>query len=137
MGKQTPVALVVDDEPGVRQIVASMLRLYGFDILEAGSVQHALKVTSEHRGVIDLAVVNHVLQDGLGRQLADVLKEQRPEVQVLRYSGYPREELQRTGGIRDDSAFIQKPFRFDEFSAKVREVLGWLPERGSRPSGGK
>ena len=46
-----------------------------------------------------------------------------------RLSGYPHEELQRTGDIGPKAAFIQKPFRPDQFIAKVREALGWLPER--------
>ena len=129
MGERSPVTLIVDDEPSVSDVIRSTLQRHGFKVLEAVGVEDAVRVAAKYDGPIDLIVANHKLRDGVGREAIDRIKEQRPEVRVLRYSGYPHEELQRTGDIGPEAAFIQKPFRSDQFIAKVRDVLGWLPER--------
>ncbi len=89
MGERTPVTLIVDDEPSVRDVIRSTLQRHGFTILEAVGVEHAVRVAAEHDGPINLVVANHKLRDGVGREAIDRIKEQRPEVRVLRYSGYP------------------------------------------------
>ncbi len=133
--KQNPVALIVDDEPIVRRTIRSKLRLYGFDVIEAEGVREAERIAAEFDGTIDVVIANHELRDGIGKHAIDRIRQHRPDIRALRYSGYPLQELQRTGGINDDVAFIQKPFHVDQFMAKVGEALGWLPER-RRTAGG-
>ncbi len=129
MEQRSPVALVVDDDRGVKDAIRSMLRMYGFHVIEAEGIRDAERIVAGFEGTIDLVIANHELRDGIGKHAIETVRQLRPGIRVLRYSGYPLEELQRTGGINDGVPFIQKPFRVDQFIAKVREVLGWLPER--------
>lgn len=129
-------ALVVDDEPGVREVVAETLRRRGFTVLEARGVEESCRVSNEYDGPIELLVVNHLLVDGIGQHAVMKIAQARPDAKVLRYSGYPRQHLQDSGGIDADVAFLQKPFRATQLIEKVREVLGWLPERKRTAGGG-
>jgi CheY-like chemotaxis protein len=58
-----------------------------------------------------------------GRELAQVLKQERPETRVLFTSGYPD-----SGGMALDVAesrvpYLPKPYTPNELAQKVREVL--------------
>jgi DNA-binding NarL/FixJ family response regulator len=58
-----------------------------------------------------------------GRELADAVKELRPEVKVLFVSGYTDDVVIRRGGHDASSSFLQKPFSTDRLGQMVREVL--------------
>jgi two-component system cell cycle sensor histidine kinase/response regulator CckA len=47
----------------------------------------------------------------------------RPEIKVLYMSGYPDHPVFEQGGIKRDTAFLQKPFTPNLLTQKVREVL--------------
>jgi len=46
--------LVVDDEPGVRVIVARMLTLSGYSVVSAQSGEDAISIARDHAEAIDL-----------------------------------------------------------------------------------
>jgi FixJ family two-component response regulator len=58
-----------------------------------------------------------------GRQLADRLRERRPELKVLFVSGYTDYAIIRHGMLEPGIAFLQKPFTPESLTRKVREVL--------------
>ncbi len=58
-----------------------------------------------------------------GRELADLLKEKLPDLQVLFTSGYTDDAVVRHGVIELGTNFIQKPFTPDALAKKVRELL--------------
>jgi DNA-binding NarL/FixJ family response regulator len=58
-----------------------------------------------------------------GRQLAQQIRERRPEMRVLFVSGYTDDAIIRHGILEPGIAFMQKPFSPDALARKVREVL--------------
>jgi DNA-binding NtrC family response regulator len=58
-----------------------------------------------------------------GRQLADRLVENRPDMKVLYTSGYADEVIARQGSVEPGMEYLPKPFGAAQLSAKVREVL--------------
>jgi FixJ family two-component response regulator len=58
-----------------------------------------------------------------GRRLADLLREQRPDLPVLYMSGYSNGLLGTTNVLDHDIAFIEKPFARDDLLRKVHAVL--------------
>jgi FixJ family two-component response regulator len=58
-----------------------------------------------------------------GRQLAERLKERRPELKVLFVSGYTDDAIIRHGTLEPGIAFLQKPFSPESLARKVRGVL--------------
>ena len=79
--------LVVDDEPLVLDVVATMLEELGCDVETAHTGADALnRLGSEERIDILLADINMPGLDG--RKLAYRAKQMRPELNVLLLSGY-------------------------------------------------
>jgi len=74
-------------------------------------------------GQIDLLVTDVMLPGASGRELAERIRETRPELKVLYISGYTDDDAVRTGAIPPGSRFLQKPFTHDALVRHVREAL--------------
>ena len=55
--------------------------------------------------------------------MAEKLTAVRPDMKVLYMSGYPDHPVFSQGGVRRETAFLQKPFTPNVLTQKVREVL--------------
>ncbi len=115
--------LLVEDEPAVRELVATALGDRGYRILNAASADEALLLEREHTGPIDLLITDVVMHGVRGPELARQIRDRRPEVRVLFMSGYPDDALGKRGVLDSGTAFLQKPFRVRALGAKVAEVL--------------
>jgi two-component system, cell cycle sensor histidine kinase and response regulator CckA len=115
--------LLVEDEDAVRTIVRLSLETRGYTVLEAASGVEAVRYARTHAGPIDLLVSDVVMPEMGGRQLAEALRRDRPDVRVLFMSGYADDAVLRHGGIEATNAFIQKPFTPLGLARKVRELI--------------
>jgi CheY-like chemotaxis protein len=115
--------LLVEDEATVRELVLELLQREGYTVLVAGHGEEALAVAARHTGPIHLLVTDVVMPGMSGGALASRFLSERPGVRVLYISGYSDDAIVRAGVSHADSAFLQKPFSYDAFAAKVRELL--------------
>jgi CheY-like chemotaxis protein len=116
----TETILVVEDQPQVRQLACSILREFGYQILEASSGEEALCLAEAHVGPLHLILTDVIMPGMNGLELAARLKTIRP-TPTLFMSGYSdRTEATDDPGV----AYIQKPFTRDTLVRTVREVLG-------------
>jgi len=119
----TETILLVEDEPGVRQLVREMLLRLGYTILEAGSGAEALRLFEQHHGGIDLLLTDVIMPQMSGRDLAARLRAAQPTLKVLYMSGYTDDMLAHHGVLEPDVYLLPKPFAPDELGIKLREVL--------------
>jgi PAS domain S-box-containing protein len=119
----TETVLVVEDELGVRQLIANILRNQGYTVLEAGNTLEAVPVFEEHKGRIGLLVTDVIMPHGSGRELAAQFKSRQPDLKVLYISGYTENTIVHHGILEDDVEFLAKPFTFEGLLSKVRAVL--------------
>jgi DNA-binding NtrC family response regulator len=115
--------LVVDDEPGIRALVAKILRRERYIVLEAGSAEEATTVTLIHGAPIQLLLTDVMLPDRSGRQIAEQLHELTAGIRVIYISGFTDDESVRTGDFPPGSRFLQKPFTLGALVSTVREAL--------------
>jgi PAS domain S-box-containing protein len=107
------LALLVDDEDLVRMSTAHMLADLGYDVVEAGSAEQALRMVCD--GLFpDLLVTDHLMPGMTGAQLVRELKGQRPALRSLIVSGYAEAE-----GIDPDIPRLTKPFRSADLAASL------------------
>ena len=117
-------ALVVEDDPAVRDIVATMLRDLGYRALEADGLEGALTALGDAAGGVDL-VVSDVMMDGLaGPDLVARLREKVPGLKVLFMSGYSEDEAISELVERGDAVFVRKPFTRQILAKWLRRALG-------------
>jgi two-component system cell cycle sensor histidine kinase/response regulator CckA len=119
----TETILLVEDEPGIRELGQQVLQSCGFVVLSAGDGVEALAVADQHKGTIDVLVTDVVMPHLGGGQLAERLSERRPGVKVLYLSGYTDDAVVRHGVLAETAAFLHKPFTLAALTQKVREVL--------------
>ena len=115
--------LVVEDEDGVRRLIAQVLRMRGYYVLEAANAEEALCIFGARAAEIDLVLTDMVMPGKSGRELAEIVQQIRPETRLVFMSGYTDEVLLRTDALRPGMCFLQKPLRPDLLAACVREAL--------------
>ncbi len=121
LGSET--VLVVEDQAEVRAFAASVLESYGYRVLEAADGPQALALAALHAGPIHVLLTDVVLPGINGRQLADQLILQRPEIKVLYTSGYTQDVIAHRGVLDRDVAYLAKPYTPEGLAAKLRAVM--------------
>jgi CheY-like chemotaxis protein len=121
--------LLVEDEDSVRTLSRLVLESLGYTVLEARDGQEGVQIAQQHCGPIDLLVTDMVMPRMSGRQMAELLTQSRPGLQILFTSGYPDEAVHRQGSFEPSQAFLQKPFTPLRLARRVREVLDGLQTR--------
>ena len=115
--------LVVDDEDQVREYLSMIVQSLGYEVEAEPRATRAL-VRLRAGEPFDL-LISDVVMPGMvsGRQLAEMMIEERPGLPVLLVSGHaevfvaPEEQLDPRIG------FLRKPFRKNELAQKLAEML--------------
>ncbi len=116
--------LLVEDEPAVRELAATILRGSGYRVLQACSGVDALEVWKWHGSRIVLLVTDLVMPDGLGGvELAARLRKEKPTLRVVLTSGYANESIGAEFRPPAGTHFIQKPFKPQALAQTVRDAL--------------
>lgn len=122
-GGAVATVLVVEDEDLVRELARSILERGGFEVVEAATVDDAVRLGADHPGRLDVMLCDIVMPGRSGPEIFRELTGRRPEMKVLYMSGYPLELIDRRGLLPDDVPFLQKPFSPDELQDRVRELV--------------
>jgi CheY-like chemotaxis protein len=115
--------LVVDDDDAVRRMVVRTLELGGYRVLSAPSGEAALRVANGHEGLFHLVVTDMRMPGMDGSQLGRALLERDPRIKLLFLSGDAEDELEESGLLSRDAAFLLKPFLPDVLLSHVRDAL--------------
>ncbi|MBW2043183.1 MAG: response regulator, partial [Deltaproteobacteria bacterium] len=120
----TETVLVVEDNEQVRDMTLKVLDRYGYQTLAARDGEEALRVGRDFEGEIHLLVTDVVMPGMSGREVAEGLRSERPDMKVLFMSGYTQNIIVQKGILPGDIHYIQKPFSLEALARKVREALG-------------
>ena len=115
-----PTILVVDDEPGVRVMVARMLTLSGYSVVSAQSGEEAITIAQEYAAPIDLVLTDVRMPVMSGPEMVTELQKLRPEIRVMYMSAYSRDVL--PPGVQDPTSPSPKPF-----TMRTRRCRSWRP----------
>jgi len=122
--------LVVDDERISRHVASRMLRELGLRVLEADGAEEALDVFRISQQPIDLVLLDVVMPETDGAELAKQVLTHRPGQRILFMSAHPAEVLAEHGLQDLGVDFLAKPYTMDELLSKVRLAM----ERPLAPS---
>jgi signal transduction histidine kinase/CheY-like chemotaxis protein/HAMP domain-containing protein len=116
--------LIVEDEPVLRDLAHVILESSGYNILEAGTGVEAVRVWEANQNTVDLLLTDMVMPEGMsGMELAQTLRNSKPNLKVIFASGYSMEDLD-TAFIRKGRAmFLQKPYTHFTLAKAVRDCL--------------
>ena len=123
MDKEKRTALIVDDEKIMLDIQSLMLQKIGFDTLKASNSSEACRLYEDEKERIDIVVLDMLMPGEKGTDTYKRLKKMNPDIRVLISSGLEKnrdvEEILNDG----QHGFIQKPFKFEEFTNNIDTVL--------------
>jgi two-component system cell cycle sensor histidine kinase/response regulator CckA len=119
----TETILLVEDEPGVRQLVQRVLAGRGYEVLESRDVGHALEISANFPGRIHLLLSDIVMPILSGPDLAQRIVAQRPDVRVLYMSGFTNRLNTEHGSLSSGVTILHKPFTPDSLARTVRDCL--------------
>ncbi len=119
--RDTPLVLVVDDEPAQRALLSYNLEAAGFRVALAADGEEALLVVAEESP--DVILLDWMLPRVSGIEVCRQLKAQRTEAAIIMVSARS-DESDRVRGLEtgaDD--YITKPYSVSELLARVRANL--------------
>jgi len=115
--------LLVDDDEGVVSATGSVLQGRGYSVRTETQSLNALRRFSEEPERFDLAILNYVMPDLTGLELAQRFRRIRPGFPVLLYAGYkdkpPTAKLEAAGIGR----FIVKPAKSELLGGRILDTL--------------
>lgn len=118
--------LLVEDEPGIRNLVARALERAGYPVIQAGSAHEAMELW-QSRGAAPRVLVTDLTLPGVsGRELAERLRMRFPDLRVVFISGYTGEQdlaaAAAAGRLDQKTRFLHKPFTTARLVETVREL---------------
>jgi DNA-binding response OmpR family regulator len=120
-----PRILVVDDQADVRTMISIVLRVHGFEIVEAANAAAALKAIEGTS--FDAAIVDIFLDGINGFDLITMMRERTRELAVVAISGMAALDFVSQWPELADVVCLQKPFRPNELMAAIetaRKAVG-------------
>jgi two-component system cell cycle sensor histidine kinase/response regulator CckA len=121
--RELETVLVVDDDAELRRLIVRVLRVQGYDVLEAGDGEEALVVAGQHAAPIHLIVSDVNMPNMGGWILLDHLRGWYPSIRFLMVSGFPVSAEVADGRADTRTGFLAKPFTPPALSSAVRDLL--------------
>jgi two-component system cell cycle sensor histidine kinase/response regulator CckA len=119
----TETILFVEDDDVIRMVAEETLTAFGYKVVVAKSGQEALETfrsCPERPSVL----VSDVVMPGInGRELADKIRADHPNMPVLLISGYSSDYVMRQQVAEEGRAFLQKPFTPVTLARTLRQLL--------------
>ena len=112
--------LVVEDDPAILKMVKLIFEEAGFGVLSAGSANQARLIAEGFPHPIHLLLSDVMMPDVSGPELANTLKQNRPEMRVLLMSGFADGAMLV---LNHGWHFIAKPFLASTLLARVNDVF--------------
>lgn len=120
-----PRILVIDDQADVRTMIAMVLRIHHFEVVEAAGVVSGLQAFEQAR--FDLAIVDIFLSGSNGYELIVAMRERAPRLPIVAISGMTALEFVAENPELGNVVGLQKPFRPNELMAAIYKALAATP----------
>jgi two-component system, cell cycle sensor histidine kinase and response regulator CckA len=115
--------LVVEDESVLRDLVKGILETSGYRVVLASCANEAIELWQTAKDEIDLLLTDMVMPGSMtGWELAETLRQEKPDLKVICTSGYSDEIIGRNSGARN-VVFLQKPYHPHKLTRSVRDSL--------------
>ena len=113
--------LVVDDEPNIRDLLATSLRFAGFEVFTAATGNEAIQAATEHQP--DLVVLDVMLPDMDGFTVTRRLRDRGEQYPILFLTARDETKDKVAGLTVGGDDYVTKPFSLEEVVARIRAVL--------------
>lgn len=114
--------LIAEDEVSIREFVAINLKRVGYEVVEAGDGEEALKIFDAANGSFDIAIldISMPLMDGL--TLCKELRKRSSVLGIIMLTARTQEMDKVTGLLVGADDYVTKPFSPSELMARVDAI---------------
>ena len=121
MSERRERLLVIDDDPGLSEVIELLLEREGYAVHRTSTVQRGVELAAS--GEFELVVTDLRLPDGTGLDAIAAIRAGHPELPIMMITSYSSMESAiaalRAGAVD----YIIKPFNNDEFLHSIRRAL--------------
>jgi DNA-binding response OmpR family regulator len=121
--------LVIDDQADVRTMIAIVLRVRHFEIVEAATAAAALQAFENSS--FDLAIVDIFLQGTNGFDLIRMMRDRIANLPVVAISGMTALDFVSASPELADVVCLQKPFRPNDLIRAIEAAAPALQQRAA------
>jgi two-component system response regulator PilR (NtrC family) len=115
--------LVVDDEPGLRDMLGILLRREGYKVTLASGFNEGVEALTSAPEPFGLVVTDLMMPDGSGLDLLSAAKQRAPTAEVIVMTAHSSVETAIDAMKRGAYDFITKPFGTAELRALAQKAL--------------
>jgi two-component system OmpR family response regulator len=113
--------LIVDDEPNIRDLLATSLRFAGYEIQTAANGAQAVSAVTESEP--DIILLDVMLPDMNGFSVTKKLRSSGIQAPILFLTARDEVEDKITGLTVGGDDYLTKPFSLDEVVARIQAIL--------------
>jgi len=117
------LALVIDDDQGVRDAATRLLEHFGFRAISAVDGRHGVEVFRQHQSEVVIVLLDMTMPEMNGEETFREIRRLRADVPVILSSGYNEIEATRRFTAKGLAGFLQKPFTPKELGQKLALAL--------------
>jgi DNA-binding response OmpR family regulator len=116
--------MVVEDEDGIRNLIRTLFRLAGYDVISCQDGPEAMDLLRARGGIVHLLVTDINLGPAMdGLELAENLRAIQPSIKVLYISGEEDQERLVAELASGQADFLMKPFKTRDITDKAQALL--------------
>jgi len=116
--------LVVDDEPGMREMVKQLLLNEGYHVLEASNGKHAMEFLKNESP--ELVITDIIMEEMDGVEIILEIRENYPDIKIIAMSGGSKisseDYLDSASDLGADRIF-NKPFALSDMLNAIKELI--------------
>ncbi len=119
--------LVVDDEPGLREMVSILLRREGIDVVTVPGLARAKEAIANAPAPFAVVLTDLLMPDGSGIEVLEAAKARTPATEVIVMTAHSTVETALDAMRRGAYDFVAKPFQ----TAELRLLVGRALEKSA------
>jgi PAS domain S-box-containing protein len=119
--ERSELVLIVEDEPDLMDVAASLFISMGYNVVTAAGGQEAINMLASHD--VDILFSDIIMPNGMtGIELASFTRQHYPNVKIILASGNALPALKIEHTNLNDFAFVNKPYRLADLAKALRSV---------------
>jgi two-component system, OmpR family, response regulator len=124
-----PKLLIIDDDAHLRESLAEVLELDGFECHQAGDAKHGISAAQQVDP--DAVIMDIQLPDSSGFQICQELRKRSKTTILIMMTGrFLSSEEKKQGFELGADEYITKPFDLAELSARIKQLLSRNAAKG-------
>ncbi|MDX9715389.1 MAG: ATP-binding protein [Dissulfurispiraceae bacterium] len=119
----TEAILIAEDDEALRHLTSTILKQYGYRVIEAVDGQDAIEQFIKNREDIALVVLDGVMPKKSGKQAYEEMQKLSPDIKAVFVSGYSEDIFAKDWMPGPSVKFIAKPVSPEDLLRAIRGLL--------------